>query len=86
MANFSDFELVLIAIGLLGLLIFMIILPLIRFVLPKAIEKEEIRTNPCRKCRLKHGRRLICDGCYVKLRREYENGRNDKRNSTKRSV
>jgi hypothetical protein len=35
--------------------------------------KKRRKTNPCYHC--PRSRKYICDGCYIKLRREYENGR-----------
>lgn len=36
---------------------------------------QKRKTNPCYRC--PRPRKYVCDGCYVKLRKEYENGRDD---------
>lgn len=40
------------------------------------------KTNPCYHC--PRPRKYVCDGCYIKLRKEYENGRHDTDSSERR--
>lgn len=40
------------------------------------VVKKRRKTNPCYHC--PRSRKYVCDGCYVKLRRDYENGRKRK--------
>ena len=35
--------------------------------------KKIRKTNPCYRC--PRSRKYVCDGCYVKLRKEYEHGK-----------
>lgn len=72
MTGLPDFIIALMILTVLALVTWGIVAVMIHIVLPKAIEKEERRTDPCRTCDGRRARRRVCDGCPVKLRREYE--------------
>lgn len=46
----------------------------IAYTYTKHYETERRKTNPCFHC--PRPRKYVCDGCYVRLRKEYENGDN----------
>ena len=72
---------VMIAIGVLVIIAFCLLLVwgVVNKLLPKAVKREERRTNPCRTCDGR-ARKYICDGCPVKLRRDYEAREREKHN------
>ena len=43
----------------------------ITYTYTKRYEEKRRKTNPCFHC--PRSRKYVCDGCYVKLRKEYEN-------------
>lgn len=47
----------------------------IAYTYTKHHEAKRRKTNPCFHC--PRPRKYVCDGCYVRLRKEYENGRHD---------
>lgn len=75
MTGLPDFIIALIILTVLALVTYGIVVVMIHIVLPRAVKNEERRTDPCRTCDSRRARKRVCDGCPIKLRREFEHER-----------
>lgn len=56
---------------ILSWLVFLVVMHYVRHKkVPRMVQRLRNLKNPCYRC--KSPRKYVCDGCYVKLRKEYE--------------